>query len=327
MLGKDDIGHRVTLRRFIGLHDGRPVYTDTIGQLTAADESHITIRTVHGFVEVALVDVRAARRVPDQRARSATERLELVAARGWPASDSERLGDWLLRAAQGWSNRANSALPIGDPGCVLPAAVDAVSAWYTARDLRPSIAVPRPIGGRVSRELDRRGWTTSPEVLVQTAPVPTGELTAPRPGTVLRLDRVPPAAWFTAVRDRRGDLPTVARQILTASARPLSTAGGQVTADLDVVLAGVYASDGTAIATARGVVTEGWLGLSTLGVAEPYRRQGWARWITAAVAKWALDRGAIRAYLQVEAHNEAAVAMYSTLGFRTAHSYVYRKAP
>jgi len=36
--------------------------------------------------------------------------LEAIAAKGWRAPDEERLGGWLLRAAQGFTGRANGAL-------------------------------------------------------------------------------------------------------------------------------------------------------------------------------------------------------------------------
>lgn len=39
--------------------------------------------------------------------------LERDAARHWQAPDTEPLGEWLLRAAGGFTGRANSALPQG----------------------------------------------------------------------------------------------------------------------------------------------------------------------------------------------------------------------
>lgn len=42
--------------------------------------------------------------------------LEHIAARHWRGTEEDRLGGWLLRAADGFTGRANSALPHGDPG-------------------------------------------------------------------------------------------------------------------------------------------------------------------------------------------------------------------
>src|SRR5438270_176346 len=49
------------------------------------------------------------------------------------------LGEWLLRAAGGFTGRANSALAAGDPGMPLPQAVDQVCRWYAARGLPPAL--------------------------------------------------------------------------------------------------------------------------------------------------------------------------------------------
>ena len=72
--------------------------------------------------------------------------LEVIAAKGWRATEEERLGGWLLRAAQGFTGRANSALAAGDPEIPLVEAVLAVRRWYAERKLPAMIAVPYPLG-------------------------------------------------------------------------------------------------------------------------------------------------------------------------------------
>ena len=67
-------------------------------------------------------------------------------ARGWRAPEEASLGNWLLRAAEGFTGRANSALAVGDPGLPLAGAVDEAEAWYRARGLPPMIVIPGPLG-------------------------------------------------------------------------------------------------------------------------------------------------------------------------------------
>jgi N-acetylglutamate synthase len=311
VLGEDDLGHRVVIRRVVGTRDQRPVSSDALGQLIAVDETHFIVRTAAGDVSIARTDVTAAKRVGARRARSATERLELVAAAGWPALSTAALGDWLLRASDGWTGRGNSALAVGDPGRPTAEAVDAVTRWYRERGLRPAIAVPLPLGRRIQPELDRRGWDSVTPTQVQTAELAALEGRLPSSPDVV-LHREPTLEWFAGVGGRKGGLPPAARRILTGVPKARYAAG--------------Y-SGGVLVATARGVLTDGWLGISVVGVEPAHRRRGWATRLTSALARWAVDAGVDRAYLQVEAANTAAVRLYENLGFRTAHEYVLRLHP
>jgi ribosomal protein S18 acetylase RimI-like enzyme len=306
------------------------LFSDVLGHLTAATETALTIETDRGPVVVPLTEVHLAKTVPARRravsARSSgagagagaptpapTARevlaLERVAAAAWPPPELDHLGAWLLRAAEGWTNRGNSALALGDPGWPLPEAVDAVVDWYQARGLPPAITTPLPAMAAVARELDRRGWTPAPPTLVQTAPLPP-------PASGVDLAETPSEDWLAIVAGRKGGLPAAARHVLMADS---------MSAPRQVRFASVYA-DGL-VAIARGVVDGEWLGLSLVEVLPPARRQGWARAVTGALAGWARDEGATRAYLQVEEHNEPAVALYADMGFTTHHRYVnYRAA-
>src|ERR1700685_2022471 len=93
--------------------------------------------------------------------------LERVAAAHWRGTEEQWLGEWLLRAADGFTGRANSALPLGDPGLPLDSALDAVVSWYRDRGLSPMIAVPVLLdadspGRELDQSLPERSWTTRP---------------------------------------------------------------------------------------------------------------------------------------------------------------------
>ena len=101
--------------------------------------------------------------------------LEQRAALGWRAPEEARLGDWLLRAAGGFTGRANSALGLGDPGRPLDRAARGVQDWYQARGLPAMICVPHPVGRPETVPLDRflaeQGWgVRSGAATVMTAP-------------------------------------------------------------------------------------------------------------------------------------------------------------
>ena len=116
--------------------------------------------------------------MPDPR----VEDLERAAALHWRAPETEPLGEWRLRAAEGFTGRANSALPVGDPGLPLPEAVAAVEAWYRRRDLRPMIVLPQGAGpDPLPQYLAERSWVPRPgPAFVMTADVAGLSRRAPR---------------------------------------------------------------------------------------------------------------------------------------------------
>jgi N-acetylglutamate synthase len=245
--------------------------------------------------------------------------LERMAAAHWRGTEEQWLGDWLLRAAEGFTGRANSALPLGDPGMPLDEALAAVTRWYRDRGLPPTIVVPRPldddsVGLDLDRQLDERSWLTRPgPAFVMLAGLP---LAAPvaglGAGREVRADREPDDAWAAMYHYRgQAHLPPVAAKVL-ASAEEQSFVSIR---EGDEVLA-----------IARLSIAGGWAGITAVEVSPDHRRQGLGTAITAAVGETAARRGVRSVFLQVEVDNAPARALYGRLGFRYSHRYHYRIA-
>ena len=92
--------------------------TDVVGTLLAASAESLTVRRRDGSVtEIMRASVAAGRVVPPGPSRLVDAgELQRIADRGWRALETAPVGDWLLRASDGFTGRANSALPLGDPG-------------------------------------------------------------------------------------------------------------------------------------------------------------------------------------------------------------------
>jgi GNAT superfamily N-acetyltransferase len=234
--------------------------------------------------------------------------LERVAARGWRAPEEEALGGWLLRAAGGFTGRANTALVTGDPGLPLDAAATAVTAWYRARGLRPGAQLPGVQSRPADAVLAAAGWERGEAVLVLTAPLlPPSGVDVP-----VELAAAPDDAWLAAYR--AAPSPAAARAVLTNADR--------------VVFAAVRPDPaGPPVAVGRGVVTGGWLGVGAVTVAEDRRRRGLATAVMAALTRWGAGQGARWVYLQVSASNAPARELYRRAGYVEHHRYHYRWAP
>jgi N-acetylglutamate synthase len=241
--------------------------------------------------------------------------LEAVAAKGWRAPEETPLGEWWLRAADGFTGRANSALAVGDPGMPLAEAVAAVRRWYRARNLPAMIAVPHPLGrpgdSRTDQFLGQQGWHLRPgPAVVMTAHA--AEVARPGQPEQVELHTEPGPAWLDLYHYRGEKLPPIARQLLLSA--PVQ----------------VFASirrQGSTVAIGRVAVADGWGGLTAIEVHPRHRRTGLATTITTALAAVAAGRGAAGLYLQVEQDNQAARALYTRAGFTDHHAYHYRVAP
>jgi len=246
------------------------------------------------------------------------EDLEHAAAAGWRACEEDRLGSWLLRAADGFTGRANSALAAQDPGLPLAAAIEMVSSWYSERGLPPMIAVPYPPGQPSASHLDGvladLGWPVrADDATVMTADADVVAAQADAAGLAeVEIDAEPDAAWLARYHYRGQQLPPVAIKLLTSA--PWQAFGS-------------VRSSGETIAIGRVAQAGDWAGLTAIEVDPRFRRQGLGTAITQALAAAAAKRGVSNIYLQVTEGNAEARVLYRRLGFTDHHGYHYRVAP
>ena len=103
----------------------------------------------------------------------AVRAAEQLAHRTWPCRDEETCGAWILRAADGYSRRANSALAIGEPPEGIPAALDHVNAWFRAREVEPCVKITPLAPPSLDEALESSGWTmATPSLVLRLAELP-----------------------------------------------------------------------------------------------------------------------------------------------------------
>src|SRR5690606_27898190 len=182
-------------------------------------------------------------------------------------------GEWILRAAGGFTGRANSALVVGSPGRPLDDALRTVCDFYAERGLpaMAQIIVDSPY----EAEFERRGWTVAASaghdlVLVQTADLGdvrrAGSEGTGRDDVILTGELTD--EWYARYRGDGRPTPA-ARHVLTGAEHVRLAAIGHPPA-----------------AVGRGVVTGDWLGMSALAVDPAQRRRGLATAIVAALVDW-----------------------------------------
>ncbi|MFF7554020.1 GNAT family N-acetyltransferase [Streptomyces olivaceus] len=314
-----DVGKRVSVRqlREPGVTD--EMFTDTVGVLTSWTDGVLLITRKSGeSVRVAESSLVAGKVVPSAPARrrgpaASFGELTRTTARAWRPVESEWLGEWELRAAAGFTRRANSVLPLGDPGLPLDEALAAVRRWYGERGLPAYVQTATGAEGTqeaLCAELERRGWVREVTAEVWTgALAPVADLAE---GAGVELSRAADEAWLA--RYQRKGVSEVALRVLGSGPSVwFATVPG--------------AEAGAPAAIGRCVVDGRWASFAAVEVDPAYRRRGLATTVLAALARRALEEGASAAWLQVETDNAGARALYAGMGFAAHHAYHHYREP
>ncbi|MFE3680007.1 GNAT family N-acetyltransferase [Streptomyces griseus] len=323
-----DVGKRVSVRRRTEGGGTGAQFTDVVGVLTSWNNDVLSITRKSGesvhIVESSVVAGKVVPAAPARRRGPAASfgELAVVTARAWQPVESEALGDWRLRAAGGFTRRANSALPLGDPGLPVGEALDRVREWYEERGLPAYVQTATGAEGAqelLCAELERNGWRREVSAEVRIAALaPVGDLRAEV--AAVRLTREPDAAWLARYQRFSTPGPHVLRVLGSGPSVWFATVPGE---------AGAPDADPAAppAAIGRCVVDGRWAGFMAVEVAPEHRRRGLATAVMAALARRALDEGASAAWLQVEEDNAGARALYDGMGFAAHHRYHhYRSA-
>ena len=304
--------------------------TDALGDVEAIDADTVSIRTRRGVVVIPRAVVVAAKEVPPRPSRRGAAHLaisihdlERIMVEGWPPVEHAELGGWILRAAAGFTGRANSVLPLGDPGAPLSEALDHCESWYDERGLRCLFSLFGPAGFAVDddplgRELLGRGYQPFNNTVVMTADTaPPPSETPHTSGARVRLESAPSQPWWdmwatwdtrVAPVDEANVAPAMARTVMTSSP--------------DLLFASLEVNSAV-IGIARVAFAHAWAGVSALHVAPDHRRSGVAVQLMGAIADAARGRGVRSMYLQVAQANSPARGLYERLGFSVHHEYLY----
>jgi len=318
------VGERVSVRYQLPDHEPRTSgahFTDVVGELVRVDAEAVTVRGPRGDVVVLRSAVVAVRVVPPRPSRPAPphralepESLQRLMVAGNPPIETDWIGGWLLRAAGGFTGRANSMLPLGDPGRPVVDALDHMEAWYHTRGLPPLATVYGDLdddlsADSISRILLARGHRMLQPTRVMTAPVNRDRVWPDFPPgyRVERIDRLTDDVLAVS-EGRVGEFGATARRVLEG---PPSQA-----------FLCVY-DDAGPVAVVRVPVHDGWAGLFGLHVLPAHRDLGLGRQLTDAALAFAAGMGASAMYLQVTEDNSAVRRLYESAGFTDHHAYCY----
>jgi N-acetylglutamate synthase len=221
----------------------------------------------------------------------------------------EALDGWLLPMDRGTVGRAHSAVPLHH-GPHDPALIGTIAQRYRDAGLRPVLRLPDvPAFEPWWPELRAQGFRREQPTLTQTG-VLDGLLALAPHADGVSLELRPDAAWMAMFLGEGLDPVDGASR-----SKALSRAEGTLFVSLR--------EGGETLACGAACFAQGWLSMHGLRTASRQRGRGLAGRMIRAMALEAQRRGIAHAFLQVDASNEPALALYRRAGMATAWSYAY----
>jgi ribosomal protein S18 acetylase RimI-like enzyme len=238
--------------------------------------------------------------------------FEAAGFRAWPAASVAYDGAWMVRLTAGHPAKRLNSVNSLDPGDGKDVELRLARASQKFR------AYGRPLTVRVTPltppELmdycDHHGWARMGASLILEAP----------------LSALPIAEAFDQIplKDigRFVDAAIESGSLLGANRAGLSEVIGAIEPRKGLFVREIA---GQAVSSLVCVQEGALAGLFEVATNPAHRRRGHARAVMLSALKWAHAKGARSAWLQVEEGNQAALSLYTQLGFRPVYSYHYRR--
>ena len=239
-------------------------------------------------------------------------RIEAATLWAWPPERTAGVGGWLLRQGSTATRRQNAVQTLAFTGEVqLEPAIGRVEAWYAGFERLACFQITkrsRPDG--LGEIVEARGYRLESPSSVMLCDLPPASpdparITLEGRATAYVMEALADPHWPAAERAARARLFSRIRRPSTFAVKDVG---------------------GVPVAGGLAVVDRELVGVFAMRTARTARRQGHGRAVLDRLLAWGRAMGAATAYLQVEAANTPALALYRSAGFRRLHDYHYRVA-
>ncbi|RXT54702.1 hypothetical protein B6S44_13860 [Bosea sp. Tri-44] len=228
----------------------------------------------------------------------------------WPAPTTLIVDQWVVRFANGYSGRANSASSLREGGDMDEATLAFVKDLYRQAGLPPRIRFTPLVSEGARQRFAERGYRVETASFGMVAELDPG-LHPPISGMIATAQA--DDAWIDGVcAHQTGNKRN--REHLAAI-----VCGVRVPAAFATLM-----HEGRPAAYAMSVTERGMAEIGAVIVDKALRGRGLGKQLMLGLMGWAAAQGCAQAYLQVDQSNGLALEMYRRLGFRTVYAYETR---
>lgn len=302
----DRIGQRFSIR----LHDPAGGYRDVVGHLKTANSlinrkgEEISFDPAQIFIWREIIErpTLAGKGAP---LTLRVLELDQICNLTWPATEELEYSGWLMRAAGGVTNRANSVLPLVadlEAGSLKNFAekLSVAQEFYRARNLPTIFQVALPTWQVLAEKLRAIGAVETIHGNTMVADLTSAKSKISAGTEIVQSDQLS-SEWLEVQ-----PTPGIENIMSQCEATYLT-----------------LVKSGKAIATCRFALAKSWSSITRVYVHQDFRGQGLGKAVVAAALEASFEQGATKALLQVEASNAVAIGVYGSLGFNFHHEYSY----
>jgi N-acetylglutamate synthase len=235
--------------------------------------------------------------------QQAEERLINV----WPAPSTMLMDGWVVRFANGYSGRANSASALVPHATLSTDLIDRIEGLYHDASMLPTFRISPLAEDGFEALLLARGYHVKNEASTMLLDLDSFDT---RIDERIRMTAAPTADWLKGV--------SIRQEPSKRSEAHFETIVGNIR------LPAAFASlniQNEPVGFGMSAIDRGWAELGSIMLDQSQRGKGLGRAIVEALLGWAKEKGAHCAFLQVDITNIVAINLYESLGFKETYRY------
>jgi N-acetylglutamate synthase len=236
--------------------------------------------------------------------RQVEERLINV----WPAPSTMLMDGWIVRFANGYSGRANSASAVLPEARMSEALITQIEQIYRAAALSPTVRITPLAHATTEPMLLARGYRIKDEASMMVADFDCFQHHRIDPRVTIKT--TPDQDWVEGISVRQ-EPSKRSPDHLRAIVGQLRVTGGFATLE----------SEGEKLGFGMAAIDRDWAELGSIMLDRHHRGKGLGRALVTSMLAWAAQKDAERAFLQVVVTNSVAVRLYESLGFKELCRY------
>lgn len=239
-------------------------------------------------------------------------RLEETGMNSWPSENRLLYDGWVLNISSGWSNRANSVVPLYKSQLPLDEKIGYCEKLFRRSKLTPVFRVfENEDCDQLEQFLKNRSYDNDLRISVQSLDLDRKYSTS---ADIIECSTTEDewGSWFGKFYGKSDEETKGYYRIVKQIVLP--------------VFPVLKMYKGRTAGCGLGVLDGKNLGLFDIAVADELRGKGVGTAITESILQWGRGMGAERAWLQMEVSNSAASHIYSKLGFAEIYRYKYMRS-